>query len=214
MASYVTSMQVIGGSDAEKAEIARKERERLRLQAKYKKDQLDKVRDQQNQDTATGEVSRLPNGNHLRVDILFEALLSESLHMIHILQLVHIDWNRRKGAGSVSSSFSSRRRCSSTLHQRPAREKKSVTNNLQLYCMCLQCCNCLPLPRLFMMAYVTVSAAAGKGGADMVLSTQRNRRMPTYSRMRWAAATMCLTDSASSPVSSSMASCASTRCRA
>ncbi|CAL8460870.1 g401 [Coccomyxa elongata] len=49
---------VIGGSDAEKAEIARKERERLRLQAKYKKDQLDKVRDQQNQDTATGEEER------------------------------------------------------------------------------------------------------------------------------------------------------------
>ncbi len=62
-------MQVIGDSDAEKAEIARKERERLRLQAKYKKDQLDKVRDQQNQDTATGEVSRLPIDTYLRAHV-------------------------------------------------------------------------------------------------------------------------------------------------
>lgn len=62
-------MQVIGGSDAEKAEIARKERERLRLQAKYKKDQLDKVRDQQNQDTATGEVSRFTIDKYLRADV-------------------------------------------------------------------------------------------------------------------------------------------------
>ncbi|EIE25592.1 hypothetical protein COCSUDRAFT_46779 [Coccomyxa subellipsoidea C-169] len=45
----------LGETDAEKAEIARKERERLRSQAKHKKDQLEKVRDLQNQDTAIGE---------------------------------------------------------------------------------------------------------------------------------------------------------------
>ena len=44
-------------TDASKAEVARRERERLRLQAKQKKDQLEKLRDQQNDDTATGEVS-------------------------------------------------------------------------------------------------------------------------------------------------------------
>lgn len=46
-------------TDAEKAEVARRERERLRLQAKLKKEQLEKVRDQQNQDTAIGEVFSL-----------------------------------------------------------------------------------------------------------------------------------------------------------
>lgn len=44
-------------TDADKAEVARRERERLRLQAKHKKEQLEKLRDQQNDDTATGEVS-------------------------------------------------------------------------------------------------------------------------------------------------------------
>lgn len=52
-----------GETDAEKAEIARKERERLRLQAKHKKEQLEKVRDQQNEDTAIGEVTFLPFKN-------------------------------------------------------------------------------------------------------------------------------------------------------
>lgn len=37
--------------------MARRERERLRLQAKAKKDQLEKVRLEQNVDAATGEVS-------------------------------------------------------------------------------------------------------------------------------------------------------------
>ncbi|CAL5219362.1 g1181 [Coccomyxa viridis] len=45
-------------TDASKAEVARRERERLRLQAKQKKDQLEKLRDQQNDDTATGEAER------------------------------------------------------------------------------------------------------------------------------------------------------------
>ena len=36
--------------------MARRERERLRMQAKFKKDQLDKVREEQNTDAATGEV--------------------------------------------------------------------------------------------------------------------------------------------------------------
>ena len=51
---YLLPMQV---TDASKAEVARRERERLRLQAKQKKEQLEKLRDQQNDDTATGEVS-------------------------------------------------------------------------------------------------------------------------------------------------------------
>ena len=46
-------------TDADKADVARRERERLRLQAKQKKEQLEKFRDQQNNDTATGEVSRV-----------------------------------------------------------------------------------------------------------------------------------------------------------
>ena len=45
-------------TDAEKADVARRERERLRLQAKTKKDQLEKVRLEQNVDAATGEVCR------------------------------------------------------------------------------------------------------------------------------------------------------------
>ncbi len=52
--TYLLPMQV---TDASKAEVARRERERLRLQAKQKKEQLEKLRDQQNDDTATGEVS-------------------------------------------------------------------------------------------------------------------------------------------------------------
>lgn len=42
--------------DSGKAHVARMERERLRMQAKFKKDQLDKVREEQNNDAATGEV--------------------------------------------------------------------------------------------------------------------------------------------------------------
>ncbi len=56
LSAWVDLLQ-LGETDAEKAEIARKERERLRSQAKHKKDQLEKVRDLQNQDTAIGEAS-------------------------------------------------------------------------------------------------------------------------------------------------------------
>ena len=55
--SSETELPALQVTDASKAEVARRERERLRLQAKQKKDQLEKLRDQQNDDTATGEVS-------------------------------------------------------------------------------------------------------------------------------------------------------------
>ena len=55
--SSETDLPTLQVTDASKAEVARRERERLRLQAKQKKDQLEKLRDQQNDDTATGEVS-------------------------------------------------------------------------------------------------------------------------------------------------------------
>lgn len=45
-------------AEAEKAAIARRERERLRLQDKVKRDNLDKLRAQQNQEAADGEVCR------------------------------------------------------------------------------------------------------------------------------------------------------------
>ena len=44
-------------TDADKAEVARRERERLRLQEKQKREQLEKLRDSQNTQAATGEVS-------------------------------------------------------------------------------------------------------------------------------------------------------------
>lgn len=50
-------------TDADKTDVARRERERLRLQAKHKKEQLEKIRDQQNDDTATGEVSSFQMDN-------------------------------------------------------------------------------------------------------------------------------------------------------
>lgn len=40
-------------------EIARKERERLKAQDKYKKDQLEKLRAEQNTDASLGEVGSL-----------------------------------------------------------------------------------------------------------------------------------------------------------
>lgn len=43
-------------AEAEKAAIARRERERLRMQDKAKRDNLDKLRAQQNQEAADGEV--------------------------------------------------------------------------------------------------------------------------------------------------------------
>lgn len=43
-------------AEAEKAAIARRERERLRLQDKVKRDNLDKLRSQQNEEAADGEV--------------------------------------------------------------------------------------------------------------------------------------------------------------
>lgn len=46
-------------AEAEKAAIARRERERLRLQDKVKRDNLDKLRAQQNQEAADGEVRLL-----------------------------------------------------------------------------------------------------------------------------------------------------------
>ncbi|CAK0743308.1 hypothetical protein CVIRNUC_001460 [Coccomyxa viridis] len=45
-------------TDAEKAEVARRERERLRLQEKQKREQLEKLRDSQNNEAATGESER------------------------------------------------------------------------------------------------------------------------------------------------------------
>ena len=47
-------------SSKEKLTIAKRERDRLRLQAKMKKEQLEKMQSQQNDDSALGEVRQRP----------------------------------------------------------------------------------------------------------------------------------------------------------
>lgn len=53
-------------------EVAKKERERLKLQEKAKKEQLEKMREQLNQDAAAGEV-RLHTSTHIFFTTFFLA---------------------------------------------------------------------------------------------------------------------------------------------
>ena len=113
-------------TDASKAEVARRERERLRLQAKQKKDQLEKLRDQQNDYTATGEVSSHQSFLIRRCPLLTGR---QSISYRITLDLSPTDtwasYCRLSVGKSVYSSCSSRLRCFNILLLLQARRRKS-----------------------------------------------------------------------------------------
>jgi len=116
-------------TDASKAEVARRERERLRLQAKQKKDQLEKLRDQQNDDTATGEVSSHQSFINKKMSLVngqaVHFLQNHSGPVANIPTDTWASYCRLSVGKSVYSSCSSRLRCFNILLLLQARRRKS-----------------------------------------------------------------------------------------